>query len=148
MKVKELKKLLSGFGVKLIQNRKGHCEENAFVERSHRTDDDEFYIPRIGKIHNREEFFTEALNYIYYYNNVRRHSSLGNIPPYEYLKRQEIQLDDRIRIVPPIILDKVSVELGRWSGYEIISKTVNHVLAQNRTAKSILIKVIVNLIIF
>jgi len=31
---------------RLIQNRKGHLEENAHLERSHRTDDEEFYIPR------------------------------------------------------------------------------------------------------
>jgi len=47
MKVRELRKLISGFGCRLIQNHKGHCEENAHLERSHRTDDEEFYIPRV-----------------------------------------------------------------------------------------------------
>lgn len=134
LKVRELRKLISGFGCKLIQNHKGHCEENAHVERSHRTDDDEFYIPRIRDISNTQEFYKEALNYIYYYNNVREHSSLGYISPYEYLKKQKLEIDDRIRIVPPIILDKVAVDLGTWSGYEIISKSVNHVPAQNHVS--------------
>lgn len=41
LKIVELKKLLSGFGVKLIQNRIKHPEENSHLERSHRTDDNE-----------------------------------------------------------------------------------------------------------
>jgi len=44
MKVKELKKLSSGFGCPLIQNHKG------YLERSQRTDDEEFYITRVLKI--------------------------------------------------------------------------------------------------
>jgi hypothetical protein len=43
MKVRDLRKLISSFGCRLIQNHKGRCEENAHVERSHRTDDDELY---------------------------------------------------------------------------------------------------------
>ena len=42
VKVKELSKLLTDLGCRLIQNRTGHPEENAHLERSHRTDDDEF----------------------------------------------------------------------------------------------------------
>ena len=127
LKIIELRKLLSGFGCRLVQNRLKHPEENAHLERSHRTDDEEFYIPRILSVSNRQEFYHEALNYIYYYNNVRKHSSIGNIAPYRYLKQQMPNINDRIRVVPPIILDNVSLELGPWSGY--------HVLAQYRGQK-------------
>jgi len=47
MIVRELRKLLAGFGCILIQNHKGHPEVYAHLERSHRTDDEEFYIPRV-----------------------------------------------------------------------------------------------------
>ncbi|KKS96416.1 MAG: hypothetical protein UV73_C0010G0001, partial [Candidatus Gottesmanbacteria bacterium GW2011_GWA2_43_14] len=30
--------------------------------------------------------------------------------------------DDRMRIVPPIILDRVSVDLGPWSGYHVLAQ--------------------------
>lgn len=43
-KIVELRKLLRGFGCCIIQNRLKHPEENAHLERSHRTDDDEFYF--------------------------------------------------------------------------------------------------------
>ena len=123
LKIIELRKLLSGFGCRLIQNRIKHPEENSQLERSHRTDDDEFYIPRILAIPNRQTFYKEALNYIYYYNNVRKHSGIKRLTPFQHLSSQMPELDARIRIVPPIFLDNISVDLGPWSGY--------HLLAQN-----------------
>jgi transposase InsO family protein len=77
MKVRELRKLIGGFGCRLIQNHKGHCEENAHLERSHRTDDDEFYIPRVLQIKSEADLLNEAMGYIYYYDNVRGHSALN-----------------------------------------------------------------------
>jgi len=129
LKVKELRMLISGFGCRLIQNHKGHCEENAHLERSHRTDDDEFYIPRVFKMKSEADLLDEALGYIYYYNNVREHSSLHYQTPFEYLKKQLPQIDDTIRYVRPVMLDDVSVKLGPWSGY--------NVLAQNPVVKKV-----------
>src|SRR5256885_10834573 len=124
LKVVELRKLLSGFGCRFIQNRIKHPEENSHLERSHRTDDDEFYIPRVLAIADRQTFYKEALNYIYYYNNVRKHSGIGRLTPFQHLSSQMPELDARIRIVPPLFLDNISVDLGPWSGY--------HLLAQHR----------------
>lgn len=122
IKVNDLRKLLSGFGAKLIQNHKGHCEENAHVERSHRTDDDEFYISRVMKINNEKDLLNEALGYIYYYNCVREHSSLDYKTPLEHLKMQLPEINDTIRFVQPFMLDDVSVKLGPWSGYNVLAQ--------------------------
>ena len=124
MKVRELRKLIGGFGCRLIQNHKGHCEENAHLERSHRTDDEEFYIPRVLRIKSEADLLNEAMGYIYYYDNVRGHSALNYQTPFAYLKSQLPDIDDKIRFVIPVMLDDVSVKLGPWSGY--------HVLAQHR----------------
>lgn len=129
LKVVELRKLLSGFGCRFIQNRIKHPEENSHLERSHRTDDDEFYIPRILSIQDRQTFYNEAFQYIYYYNNVRKHSGINRQTPFQYLSSQMPDLDDRIRMVPPLFLDTISVELGPWSGY--------HLLAQNHSLSKI-----------
>jgi len=130
MKVRELRKLISGFGCRLIQNHKGHCEENAHLERSHRTDDDEFYIPRALEIKSEAALLNEAMGYIYYYNNVREHSSLNYQTPFSFLKAQMPEINDKIRFVTPIMLDKVAVGLGPRSGY--------HVLAQHRVGSFLL----------
>jgi len=95
IKVKELRKLIAGFGCKLIQNHKGHCEENAHLERSHRTDDEEFYIPRVFAIRSEEQLLDEAMGYMYYYNNVREHSALGYHTPFEILKEQMPEIDEK-----------------------------------------------------
>jgi transposase len=122
IKVRELRKLIRGFGCHLIQNHKGHCEENAHLERSHRTDDDEFYIPRVMGIKSEFDLLNEAMGYIYYYDNTRGHSSLNYQTPFSYLKSQLPDIDDRIRFVIPIMLDKVSVQLGPWSGYNVLAQ--------------------------
>jgi len=126
MKVRELRKLISGFGCRLIQNHKGHCEENAHLERSHRTDDDEFYIPRALEIKSEAALLNEAMGYIYYYNNVREHSSLNYQTPFSFLRAQMPEINDRIRLVIPIMLDKVAVELGPWSGYHVLAQHLGY----------------------
>ena len=122
MKVNELRKLIAGFGCKMIQNHKGHCEENAHVERSHRTDDEEFYIPRSFNFHSETQLLDEAMGYMYYYNNVREHSSLDYQTPFQVLKQQLPDLDDSIRFIIPVMLDKASVKIGPWSGYNLLAQ--------------------------
>ena len=121
-KVAELRKLIAGFGCRLTQNHKGHPEENAHLERSHRTDDDEFYIPRAMSITSDATLLDQAQGYIYYYNNVREHSSLENLTPFEWLKDHAPDIHDNIRCVQPILLDSASVQLGPWSGYNVLTQ--------------------------
>jgi transposase len=128
LKVHELRKLIAGFGCKLVQNHKGHPEENAHLERSHRTDDEEFYIPRSLAITSDQHLLCEATGYLYYYNNVREHSSLDYQTPYQYLKTQLPDLDDNIRFVVPILLDNVAVALGPWSGYYVLAQHLHTLL--------------------
>ncbi len=122
IKVRDLRKLISGFGCRLIQNHKGHCEENAHLERSHLTDDEEFYIPRVLGIKSEADLLNEATGYIYYYDNLRGHSSLNYQTPFAYLKSQLPDIDDKIKFTIPIILDDVSVRLGPWSGYHVLAQ--------------------------
>ena len=122
MKIRDLRKLISGFGCRMIQNHKGHPEENAHLERSHRTDDDEFYRIRALRFHSEQHLLDEALHFSYYYNNVREHSSLDYSTPFAHLKQQYPDVNDNIRFFQPFILDDVSVKLGPWSGYNLLAQ--------------------------
>ena len=122
MKIKQLRKLIAGFGCRLVQNNKGHCEENAHVERSHLTDDDEFYIPRTFKFRCEVDLLDEAMGYMYYYNNVREHSSLVYKSPFQALKENSPQVKDSIRFIIPVMLDKASVEIGPLCGYNVLAQ--------------------------
>jgi len=122
VKVKELRKLISGFGCRLIQNHKGHCEENAHVERSHRTDDDEFYVPSCLHFDNENSLLDESLGHIYYYNNVREHSSLDYQTPFQTLKQRLPDIDDNIRYTIPVLLDTAAVKIGPWSRYNVLAQ--------------------------
>jgi len=122
LKVKELRKLIAGFGCRLIQNRKGHPEENAHVERSHRTDDDEFYKLKALEFRSEKHLLDQATGYIYYYNCAREHSSLDYHTPFAHLILQQPDIDPHIRFIQPIILDDVSVALGPWSGYNVLAQ--------------------------
>lgn len=122
MKVRKLRKLISAFGCRVIQNHKGHCEENAHLERSHWSDDDGSYIPRALEIKSQAGLLNEATGCAYYYNNVRGRSSLDYQAPFCYLKSHLPGVDAKTRFVIPIMLDKVSVGLGPWSGYNVLAQ--------------------------
>jgi len=106
----------------LIQNHKGHCEENAHLERSHRTDDEEFYISQVFRIRNEEELLDEAMGYMYYYNNVRKHSALNYQSPFQILKQNSPYLLDSIRFTIPFLLDYTAANIGPWSGYNDLTQ--------------------------
>lgn len=126
-KVNDLKKLLNPLGAVIHQNHKGQSQENGFVERSHRTDDEEFYIPRLSKIKNTDQFFLEALNWQWYYNTKRDHTGEGmnDGTPYEKLQKQYYWITKDICTFPPLLLDKVSANIGPWSGYNHLAQYLN-----------------------
>jgi transposase InsO family protein len=55
------------------------------------------YIPRVMRVKSEADLLDEALGYIYYYNNLREHSSLNFQTPFSYLKAQLPEVEDWIR---------------------------------------------------
>jgi hypothetical protein len=52
-------------GAKLSRIPLGRKEHNGRVERSHRTDDEEFYPPFLGKLRTEDEFLRKAVGWSY-----------------------------------------------------------------------------------
>ncbi|MBU1000694.1 integrase core domain-containing protein [Patescibacteria group bacterium] len=126
-KITDLKKLLKPLGATIHQNHKGQSQENGFVERSHRTDDEEFYIPRLQTIKNNKQFFLEALNWTWYYNTKREHTGEGmNSTPYRKLQKQYAWISKDICAFPPLLLDKISTNIGPWGGYNQLAHYRNN----------------------
>lgn len=90
--------------------RKGY---NGRVERSHRTDDEEFYRPYLLQIDNAPHLVQMAAHWVYFYNTVRPHTGHGmnNHTPLEVLRLLSYRGGDTIAFMPPIILDDVSPDI-------------------------------------
>ena len=56
------------------------------MERSHRTDDEEFYIPYLTTIKNEDDLLKRALWWQNMYNLHRPHGEKGDLTPYEKLR--------------------------------------------------------------
>jgi transposase InsO family protein len=55
-------------GIEHWHSRKGKWWDNAYVERSHLTDDQLLYVPYGGKMKNNDDLVDMARKYMYYYN--------------------------------------------------------------------------------
>jgi len=63
-------------------NRPAHPESNGRVERSHRTDDEEFY--NLNPVKNPHAWKYRISNWERFYNHYRPHQALNNLSPYQY----------------------------------------------------------------
>jgi transposase InsO family protein len=63
-------------------NRPAHPESNGRVERSHRTDDEEFY--NLNPVRNPYAWKYRISSWEKFYNLHRPHQSLANLSPYQY----------------------------------------------------------------
>ena len=71
-------------GISHILSRPATPRHNCFVERSHRTDEEEFYrlldLPSL----NNQKLQLELQKWMFRYNFLRLHSSCNNMPPIKY----------------------------------------------------------------
>ena len=90
--------------------RKGY---NGRVERSHRTDDEEFYAPYLLHAPALEPFLALASRWLYVYNVLRPHFGLGMAQrtPFAALKELGYNGESTIALLPPILLDPISSDL-------------------------------------
>ncbi len=90
--------------------RKGY---NGRVERSHRTDDEEFYRPYLLHMQDLPQFLAFSYRWVYLYNVLRPHFGAGmeQKPPLAVLRHLGYTGDEHIALLPPILLDPISADL-------------------------------------
>jgi len=71
-------------GISHILSRPATPRHNCFVERSHRTDSEEFYRLRGLPSLNNQQLQLELQKWMFRYNFLRIHSSCNNLPPIKY----------------------------------------------------------------
>jgi uncharacterized protein YqgV (UPF0045/DUF77 family) len=78
------------------------------IERSHRSDDEEFYIPRGDLIKTQADFMKEASDFGFYWNCERPHSGIGmnDRTPFEVLKKTGLLGTQQLMQFPTLLLDR------------------------------------------
>jgi transposase-like protein len=107
------RQFLHPLGAQLARYPKGRKGYNGRVERSHRTDDEEFYRPYLLKINTVDEFLALAHKWIYFYNGLRPHFGydMEERTPLAVLQSLGYSGPHLIAAFPPLLLDDVSDDL-------------------------------------
>ncbi len=89
-----------------VYDTEGAKWKQNIVERSHRTDDEEFLCPRGGFINTKSDFMIEGQFWILYYN-TRNHTGVGmnGLSPLKKLERCGVHNAKKIVNFPCLILD-------------------------------------------
>jgi len=98
--------LLAPLNASVIQTEGVKWKQN-IVERSHKSDDEEFYVPRGYHIKSKTDFLIEAQQWMLYWNTEREHSGIGmhDRTPEEVLEQLGHHQAHRIVRFPALILD-------------------------------------------
>ncbi len=98
--------------------RKGY---NGRVERSHRSDDEEFYMPLLLDIEDTNQYLDRAFRWQAFYNLFRPHygSGMDGKTPIEKLRAQGLKVSDSFALPPPIVLDPIASQIVAQSGYDV-----------------------------
>jgi len=106
--------------------RKGHPEDNNFVERSHETDDYEFYILYLLSIKNETQWVKRGAWWQKVYNLVRRHMGIGDITPYQKLKSLGYTTPEAFCIFPTFILDHLAASPTVFTGPKSVQYPIDY----------------------
>lgn len=109
-------------GAQLARYPKGRKGYNGRVERSHRTDDEEFYVPLLGKLEDVGSFLVVASGWQAYYNLQRVHSGKGmeGKTPYEKLLELGYTVPEEFMLFPVVLLDGVSASWQLETGNDLL----------------------------
>ncbi len=115
------------------KGRKGY---QGRVERSHRTDDEEFYIPIIPRLNSERDLLQRAQQWQSYYNVQRAHFGyrMDGLQPIRKLRQLHLNLPENFANFPVMILDRYSLNLIRQQN--ILPKPGNDLLTHYSQPKS------------
>jgi len=106
-KLNEWNRLLARLQAEAYCYNPGHDVRKNLIERSHLTDDQEFFVPRGEFIHDKRSFLKEARSYATYFNYLRPHSGreMNDKTPYELLQSKGLYQANSLLKFPVLILE-------------------------------------------
>jgi len=116
-KLKEWNDMFKPLNTHLYAYEPGKDVRKNLIERSHLSDDQEFYVPRGKFINNRKSFLIEANKYATYWNDRRGHSGIGmnGLTPIQKLQKLGIYNAKKILAFPIMILEETLGKIKRNS---------------------------------
>ena len=111
-------------GAELCRYPKGRKRYNGRVERSHRSDDEELYMPLLRQAQGPEDLLDYAFQWQAYYNLHRPHygEDMGGKTPIQKLGSMGVEAPDEIALMPPIILDRIIGHNTVPGTYDVVAK--------------------------
>lgn len=113
-------------GARLCRYPKGRKGYNGRVERLHRSDDEEFYMPLLLKINDTTQYLDRAFRWQAFYNLYRPHHGhdMNRRTPLEQLRAMGADLHDSFALLPPVLLESVTSDIIHQGGYDVLAKDI------------------------
>jgi hypothetical protein len=110
----------------------GRKEYNGRVERSHRTDDEEFYLPCVLSLDTVEAFLGAGLGWLYHYNYERVHSGYGmeGRTPYGCCVALGFEGSAYVGLMPVVLLDDIVLDWSR-QGLPAVNDVLTHYIGKD-----------------
>ena len=108
-----------------------NLEKKILVERSHRTDDEEFYLPCVLSLDTVEAFLGAGLGWLYYYNYERVHSGDGmdGRTPYGCCVALGFSGSEYVGLMPVVLLDEIVLDWSR-AGLPAVNDVLTHYIGE------------------
>lgn len=112
-KKEEWNQFLNVLNANIYAYNPGHDVRKNLIERSHRTDDEEFFVPRGAFISDKKSFLEEATGYSTYFNFERPHAGIEmhHQTPFEKAQSSGISSPLNLHKFPTMILEDVIDQL-------------------------------------
>ena len=111
-------------GAELCRYPKGRKRYNGRVERSHRSDDEELYMPTLTRAKNTSDLLDYAFQWVCFHNLFRPHygEDMGGKTPIEKLRSMGLEAPDEFALMPPIVLDRIIGHDTVPGTYDVVAK--------------------------
>ena len=134
------REVFEALGARLCRYPKGRKQYNGRVERSHRTDDEEFYMPTLLNVRGIDDYLQLAYQWVTFYNLHRPHygAAMEGRTPMEQLRRLvSPQPPDTFAMFPPLLLDKIPICFpNHYPGHHVSAKYSRQIRLRSLHARS------------